>query len=188
MRRKRPNNWLEIQKLFRKIKLLLTYWTKSKPTEKVYYLYQTEVYLEQEQHTFLFSTKMITSCRFQPWFRKISFLIFQRLRKNCSLIRYTTKTLDFFCPISYNWNQFTNKIYLSRRLCCLLPVENTINDSSNLDTHICPCLLRQHADKFLPRRKKLEPYYVCRVGLSIFRVMKCKVFLVWFPHLNYFLL
>ena len=119
---------------------------------------------------------MITSCRFQHWFRKISFLIFQRIRK-------FLLNQPYFLQL-----EFTNKIYLSRRLCCLLPVENTINDSSNLDTHICPCLLRQHADKFLPRRKKLEPYYVCRVGLSIFRVMKCKVFLVWFPHLNYFLL
>ena len=122
----------------------------------------------EEQHTFLFSTKMITSCRFQHWFRKISFLIFQRIRK-------LLLNQPYFLQL-----EFTNKIYLSRRLCCLLPVENTINDSSNLDTHICPCLLRQHADKFLPRRKKLEPYYVCRVGLSIFRVMKCKVFLVCF--------
>ena len=99
--------------------------------------------------------------RFQPWFWKISFLIFQRLQM-LLLNQIHLKNFWFSLPYFLQLELVYEQIYSSRLVCCLLPVENTINDSSNLDTHICPCLLRQHADKFVPQRKKMEPYYVCR--------------------------
>ena len=130
----KKNNETLLRKVPSKIYEVISLWKKTKK--------------EKKKNGFLIFLNIIT----EQWGYRLRMLLLNQIH-----LKNFWFSLPYFLLLELVYEQ----IYSSRLVCCLLPVENTINDSSNLDTHICPCLLRQHADKFLSTTKEKIGTLLC---------------------------